>query len=654
MVNEAYLTLFFVLNLHRSFLHTCNILWNKTFFSSCLHSQQRIVLLFSFFFFTPGLLLFCSVIGAVASGGCVSLEEGQSSYNLNGAVSYYEDQSSSLALEEILNNRNVLWTHLPGDVPSFGFSNSAYWLKFAICAPRPEDESVVLEVAYPLLDSIHIYGVTDRTIVYNVHTGDIFPFSQRPENHHNFLFFLPDSQQDPLRLYLRIQTESAIQVPLRLYTSSGFLKHNQDVLFIQGGYFGIILAMILYNSILFFSLREWPYLLYILFTISYFSFQGVLQGFFQQFFFDSIWWQNHALLLFGFSSILFANLFADSFLNLSKKNPLISRGLRWIGLLSALSAMLASALPYAPMVQLMLSLAIFSSLLIMSAGSKLWWFGHLPARIFTLAWSTLLISFILASLNKFGLLPRVFWTENIMQIGGALEVILLSIALGERINEEKRQRILAERRLSTSLEEMVQTRTSELHQALEQLETANAILDKASLTDSLTQVANRRSFDKQTEIEHKNATRGGYPLSLIMIDIDHFKKINDTHGHQSGDQVLQEVAKILCSFATRSRDNVFRYGGEEFAIMLYNTALPGAIIVAEKIRSAIETTPLTLQDELCTITISAGVSVYDPREADTLLCDMDELIRQADSNLYRAKTNGRNRIEASDIGPPEN
>lgn len=316
--------------------------------------------------------------------------------------------------------------------------------------------------------------------------------------------------------------------------------------------------------------------------------------------------------------------------------------------------MLASALPYAPMVQLMLALAIFSSLLIMSAGSKLWWFGHLPARIFTLAWSTLLISFILASLNKFGLLPRVFWTENIMQIGGALEVILLSIALGERINEEKRQRILAERRLSTSLEEMVQTRTSELHQALEQLETANAILDKASLTDSLTQVANRRSFDKQTEIEHKNATRGGYPLSLIMIDIDHFKKINDTHGHQSGDQVLQEVAKILCSFATRSRDNVFRYGGEEFAIMLYNTALPGAIIVAEKIRSAIETTPLTLQDELCTITISAGVSVYDPREADTLLCDMDELIRQADSNLYRAKTNGRNRIEASDIGPPEN
>ncbi|MBU1106633.1 MAG: sensor domain-containing diguanylate cyclase [Candidatus Riflebacteria bacterium] len=603
-------------------------------------------MLFSFVYLAP-ILFFHSVTGAVAGGNCVSLDEGLSTYNLDGAVSYYEDRSASLSLPEILDNRFFSWASLRGAVPSFGFSSSVYWLKFDMCQPRPEAESAVLEINNPLLDSIDLFAVAGRTVVYDVHTGDSIPFSQRPEKHHNFLFFLPSFPEEALSIYLRVQTRSAVQVPLQLYTSTGFFIHNQRSLLVQGGYFGIILAMILYNAFLFFSLLEWPYLFYVFFTISFFSFQGVFQGFFQQFVFDSAWWQNYALLLFGFISIIFANLFADSFLNLPSKNPVVSRCLRCIGVVSALAAGLVFAGPsYALMIKLMLALAIPSSLLIMSAGFKLWWIGHLPARIFTLAWSTLLLSFVLASFNKFGLLPRVFWTEDIMQIGGVLEVVLLSIALGERINEEKRQRILAEQSLSSSLEEKVRARTLELNQALAQLETANAILDKMSLTDSLTQIANRRSFDNHIEIEFKSATRGGHPLALIMIDLDHFKTINDTHGHQVGDQVLQLVAEILCSFATRPRDKVFRYGGEEFAVVLFNTPLPGAIILAEKMRRAIDSSPLTVQGESCVVTISAGISVYDPTDEVLSGSDLDDLIRQADSQLYRAKANGRNRIEA--------
>lgn len=603
-------------------------------------------LLQTVFAFTIAYLFFGSLATAVAGGECVKLERGQQIYDMTDAVSYYEDTSNNQTLEEVLGSDSVTWLPLKAVVPSFGFSNSVYWLRFDLCNPLPDDDRTVLEVGYPLLDSITLFGVAAGAVVFDVHTGDSLPFSQRPEKHRNFLFTLPISQNDTLSLYLRVQTESAVQVPMQLYTSAGFSSTNQRALLVQGVYFGIILAMMLYNAFLFFSLRESPYLLYVLFTISYFSFQSVLQGFFQQYAFDSVWWQNHALLVFGFSSILFANLFACSFLNLPSRNPVVSRILRGIGLVSLFAAVLASALPYALMVKVMLAFAVPSAMLIMVAGFKLWWVGHLPARIFTVAWSTLLVSFVLASFNKFGLLPRMFWTENIMQIGGVLEVILLSIALGERINDEKRKRIQVVQSLSASLEEKVEARTQELNTALEQLESANAILDKMSLTDGLTQIANRRSFDQQMEIEYKSSRRDGSPLSLIMIDIDHFKGINDNYGHQFGDRVLQVVAEILCTFATRPRDNVFRYGGEEFAIILYNTPLAGAKSVAEKMRRSIETSPFKVQDGSCAITISAGISVYDSTDGNNSDHKQSDLIKQADSQLYRAKANGRNRVEA--------
>jgi diguanylate cyclase (GGDEF)-like protein len=414
---------------------------------------------------------------------------------------------------------------------------------------------------------------------------------------------------------------------------------------VQGVYFGLILALILYNASLYFSLREPPYLLYVLFTASYLCFQGVLQGLFQQFLFNSVWLQNHTLLIFGYASILFANLFAVSFLNLRANNPPLCRILRWIGAVSALAAAFSSVLPYAVMVKMMLILAIPSSLLIMAAGFRLWGTGHLPARVFTIAWSTLLVSFVLASFNKFGILPRAFWTENIMQIGGALEVILLSIALAERVIEEKRQRILVEQRLASSLEAEVLKRTQELNSALSQLETANAKLDEISHTDSLTRIANRRAFDIQLALEYKGARRNGNPLALVMIDIDRFKAFNDTHGHQAGDKALQEVAGILAGLATRPGDAVFRYGGEEFVVLLKNTGLTGARVVAERMRTSIAESRIDLDGQTKSVTISGGIALYEPR-GDQTTATPDDLILRADRCLYLAKQNGRNRIEA--------
>ncbi len=566
--------------------------------------------------------------------------------SLAKSITYFEDQSTTRSFKDILSIPSTHWQGLREEVPSFGFTPSAYWLKFTLCAPEAVKEGAVLEITYPLLDDIHVLGVVDQSIIFDMHSGDALPFSARPTKHRNFVFFLPDFSQGELSLYIRVQTKSAMQIPLQLTTKEEFFRHNQLATVLQGLYFGIILAMILYNAFLYLALRERPYLFYVLFTTGYLSFQGIFQGFFQQYFFDSVWLNDHSLLISGFLSIMLANEFAVSFLSLPTKHFLVSHVLRCIGSLSGLAAIFASIFPYEIMVKMMLVLAIPSSLVILYASCSLWWSGHLPARIFTVAWSTLLISFVLASFNKIGLLPRKFWTENILQIGGLMEVILLSIALAERVNEEKRQRILAERRLSTALEEQVEERTKELHKALEQLETANVVLSQISHTDSLTQIANRRSFDIQLAVEYKTAAREAYPLTLIMADIDHFKNVNDDYGHPTGDKILQTVAKVLAAHASRPGDSVYRYGGEEFAILLANTNLAGARIVAEKMRKAIEMTPTLIEGRSFFVTISAGLYVYDRKDASCRITSHEELIHQADIRLYKAKNKGRNQLEA--------
>lgn len=224
---------------------------NEFNFDLFLWLQKPALFPFSLAFLIPSLLLVMKT-SAVAGEKCVSLEQESSTYNLDDAVSYYEDQTTNLSLQNILEAPSNSWTCLPGSIPSFGFSSSAYWLKINICPTRQTEERAVLEINYPLLDSVALYAITGQTIIYKAHTGDRIPFSQRPEKYRNFVFFLPDAGQEILTLYLRVQTESAVQIPLQLYRSTSFFKHNQRVLFVQGGYFGIILAMMLYNTILFF------------------------------------------------------------------------------------------------------------------------------------------------------------------------------------------------------------------------------------------------------------------------------------------------------------------------------------------------------------------------------------------------------------------
>lgn len=180
-----------------------------------------------------------------------------------------------------------------------------------------------------------------------------------------------------------------------------------------------------------------------------------------------------------------------------------------------------------------------------------------------------------------------------------------------------------------------------------------AIINALANQDGLTGVANRRFFDRTLEKEWRIAQRQQAPLSLIMIDIDHFKLVNDTYGHQAGDACLRAVATCITETLRRPSDLVARYGGEEFVVLLPQTHAEGTQQLAEVTRQRIQKYASTYQSstqDLPSITASLGCATLFPDQEQSA----HRLVTIADENLYRAKLGGRNRVVSSDANAPEN
>jgi two-component system, sensor histidine kinase LadS len=531
---------------------------------------------------------------------------------------------------------------LPGASPVFGFDSRPHWFHLRLQNFDSDLPRWLLVLEYSLLDEIDVYLRDASGSISRQRSGDILPFAERAIAHRHPNFWIAVERGSYADVLIRVRSQSSIQVPLSLWDFEAFAQRDRDAQLGMGLYYGILIALLLYNLVLFASLRDVSYLYYIFHVAAFGLVMLCVNGLaFQYLWPASPRLANLAVPLSMAIGLVAMLLFTRHFLDLARTSPLANRLMLGLTLAMAALAALTTVLEYRLAVLLGTASVFPAVALVLGSAVAASRRGYKPARWFLVAWALLLLGTLLYASVSFGLLPKTFVTEYGIQIGSALELVLLSFALANRYAALKNENHRLVREAKEQLESRVEERTRELSSALSQLSEANGRLREFSRRDGLTGVFNRRHFEEELLRAAQDARLHGRPLSLIMADIDHFKSINDTHGHLAGDDCLRSVARRIEECVTAARGIVARYGGEEFAIVLPDRGIEDAVDLAERIRERVEGEAVHCDSGVLSVTISLGVT--ELRSVDTALHPA-EALRRADRALYSAKQCGRNRV----------
>jgi diguanylate cyclase (GGDEF)-like protein len=424
-----------------------------------------------------------------------------------------------------------------------------------------------------------------------------------------------------------------------------YLTRAQRGELLLGVYAGLLLAVTFVNVLFGRILRDRLFIDYVLYAIPYASIWLCHDWVFTELLWPAYPVIDKYLLFVAIAAaIVLGNRFTIRFLDLERQLPALRRALLAIDAAVAVAVAMAVTTWWRPVPYLLGVTALVTCGTYLVAGAVLSLRGHRYGRYFLLATGTLAIGTVLYTLHSFGILPASPLFEYSAQIGSAAEMLLLALALADRVRAADRDRRAAEARLREDLERAVALRTAELATSNRRLTDANVRLEALSLTDALTGIANRRRFEIALDDEHRRAVRDGTPLTVMLVDVDLFKAYNDEHGHQAGDDCLRQVAAVLADGTRRAGDVLARYGGEEFVLVLPGMGLDVAAGHAERLREAVAAVGIVhpRSDVADHITVSVGVAVLHGDDVDT---DARWLVARADDALYRAKRQGRNRVE---------
>lgn len=387
------------------------------------------------------MLLFCLPLMASA----VEFDEFTQSLPLGRSLQVFEDPSGLASIADV-RAQAAAGNFKPHDKATLnaGYSRSAFWLKIDLHY-RPSNPAAqrtwLLELAYPPLDHLDLY-MPDAAGDYRLvrQTGDALPFASREIRQNNYLFdlsFKPDQQQT---VYLRLASEGSIQAPVTLWSSTAYLEDQPVRLYVLGIIYGVLLGMVVYNLFIFLSVRDTSYLYYIFYIASFGLYQLSVNGAAVEYFWpDNPWWANAATPFFIGCAGLFGSQFARSFLQTKTHSRWLDRLLIGLIAFGALVIGLSLMTSYALALRLATTLALTFTVVIFAAGILAWWRGLRVARYFIIAWSAFLLGGVVNTLMVLGLLPNVFLTMYASQIGSAIEVALLSLALADRINAMREQ-----------------------------------------------------------------------------------------------------------------------------------------------------------------------------------------------------------------------
>ena len=500
----------------------------------------------------------------------------------------------------------------PGRQPilNFGINRPPHWLALRVENPHDTPVSRRVEVRNSWIDQLDAHLLLADGTLRQLRLGDRLPFARRPVPG-RFLAFDTDWPPGTSLLLMRIVTPDPMMLPVAFGEAGRLAMANLHEGYGYGALYGLVLGLLGFNLVLYLRLRMPVYLAYVVFLSAFLLMNQSYTGHgFWWWWPDAPDWQQWAnvvfIALFGLAQMQFAL----TFLQVRKRHPLawqMGQGMSLVmATLVALAAMAGAQ-----------GIAVFLSI----AGTMtLAWYAlalgihgvlqhQAGARLFVAASSSSLAGGIVTAVTVMDWVPFTSVGYHAVEAGVAIEAVLLSIALSAMLREARVARMQAE---------------------------------QVARTDPLTSTYNRRAFIDDAEQAALEDDRRGSDSSCMLLDLDHFKQLNDQLGHAAGDEALCRVSDTIAGMI-RKRDILARWGGEEFVIYLPDTGEQAAERLAQRIRRAISALGINNAEGRTLIRLTVSIGVVTAR-AGKEARDLEEMIRGADEAMYRAKEAGRNRV----------
>jgi diguanylate cyclase (GGDEF)-like protein len=500
-------------------------------------------------------------------------------YHLGGSWSFLRDASGSATLADV---QGLAFATQEENEPGLGFGGAPTWARFLVRGPVQGGEWI-LEFAYPPMDLVELYTLRGGTLLSVERAGDSIPNVRHPLPARTHRFRL---SVDPgvTTFYLRMKSEGSVHASVRIWEAGALAQRDLREQLLLGAYFGLMAVMALYGLFFFLSFRELSYLYYIGYVLFHALFQSSYLGVSMRYLWPgNAWWANTSLVVFASLAVVFSALFTREFLQRGKLIPRLKLLIDACLALSALNCIAAFIVPYAVSILVTnLTLLVFSGVYVL-AGILTYRRGYTPARFYLIAWSVLLLAVFWLALANFGLVPMSGFTANPLQIGSVFEVLLLSLAIADRLTHLRRQNVSGERELRESRErELKATEERLYHDGL------------TGLPNRVRLIADGPSLSSPT---------------LFLVNVDHFKEVNDFYGNRIGDRVLLELKRRIESCAAPRPCRLYRLHADEYALVL-----EGGMVAEECTRHGMElhaactAEPFDIAGEQVKLNASIGIS----------------------------------------------
>jgi len=564
--------------------------------------------------------LFIMLISSVSRSETINLADFEEA-TLGKYLEYFQEQKNApLTLSEAMrsfSNDDVL--HGSGNSISLGIGVRPVWLKVSVNNDQVNDTLYRLSIETPWLDYIDAWLVHNGRIQKHIVGGDAVPFEQRPMPYRVFAFetaFSPGITE----LYFRVESLGPMAIPLRMSSLDAAIKRDISSAYEYGLLYGVMAALALYNIVLFVIIRQKIFGLYSLYLIGFIvnslSYTGqlhtVITADFGPYFQD--WTDTFLMITYSIAGLHFAR----ELLNTRAYAPGLDKLTIAVTTIIPLGILIGASLNQL-VFSLILAFILNSSfaLLFIALGVAALKAGADFARLFLFSSVQAAICIGISTMAVGGIVPYNDFTFKAIEVGMALEAVLLAVIIAQQFRMAQRDKVMAE---------------------------------TYARTDPLTGLLNRRGFQEMANKLWENFERNGRNVSIVLLDIDHFKNINDRYGHIKGDEVLVALAECIQQ-TIRKGDVSARWGGEEFILLLPETDRQEALMQTERLRQAIETLGITHKNKTLSITSSFGVSGTSNKNNNAEISpqagqhyDFERMVSEADDALYAAKNSGRNQV----------